>query len=448
MQHDIFICHASEDKSLLVRPLAEALREQQIDVWYDEFSIKIGDSLRQAVDRGLAGARFGVVVLSPAFFAKSWTHWELSGLVSRMMRERRGLVLPLWHNVGPAEVGEYSPPLSDIRALQSTVGVEALCSEIIKVVRPQESPLLIAKAELARFGWSPPPISDEWWLDMVEGQADLSWPMAQGPWLFPLPTRAQHGDQARGLSIAWTAMQLDWKEEAEALKIGQTTHPEQVLAFIDENPALKEMCHLHPDVIANYAPQLLIPEFSGPFSNAFDRLLTASEKKVARHPDSRYPSACCEKNYALRRSDFGGHYPKDVAKKWLNGRGGSDSAKQFAYTDYIFWLLSRDSSWMPTAVKETLIIGMKIWGIWDLDVLQDDIWPESVVDALLERKLKPGKWSKGQRRDLEKAVQSALSRLNVVEPAAPIAEAFIERDLVSAIYNRAQALRERAQIVS
>src|SRR4051812_44436657 len=100
MQHDVFICHASEDKDLLVRPLAEALRAEQIDVWYDEFSIKVGDSLRQAIDRGLAATRFGVVVLSPSFFAKSWTHWELSGLVSRMMRERRGLVLPLWHNVG------------------------------------------------------------------------------------------------------------------------------------------------------------------------------------------------------------------------------------------------------------------------------------------------------------------------------------------------------------
>lgn len=287
MQHDVFICHASEDKELLVRPLAEGLRNQQIDVWYDEFSIGFGESLRQAIDRGLAGTRFGIVVLSPAFFAKSWTHWELNGLVSRMMRERRGLVLPLWHNVGPEEVGAYSPPLSDIRALQSTAGVDVLCAEIVKVVRPQESPLLIAKAELTRFGWSPPPISDEWWLDMVEGQAELSWPLGQGPWLFPLPKHAQHGDRARGLSIAWTAMQLDWKDEAETLKIGQTTRPEQVLAFIDENSALREMCHQHPDVVANYAPQLLIPEFSGPFSRAFDLLLAASEEKIARYPDSR-----------------------------------------------------------------------------------------------------------------------------------------------------------------
>lgn len=436
MQHDVFICHASEDKDLLVRPLAEALRLQQIDVWYDEFSIKFGDSLRQAIDRGLAGARFGLVVLSPAFFAKSWTHWELDGLVSRMMRERRGLVLPLWHNVGPDDVGDYSPSLSGIRALQSTLGVEALCAEIVKAIRPAESPLQIAKEELARFGWNPPPISDEWWLDMIEGQADLSWPMAQGPWLFPLPSHAQHGDRARGLSIAWTAMQLDWKEEAKALKISQTTRPEQVLAFIEENPSLKEICHLHPDIVANYSPQLLIPDFSGPFDVAFDRLLAKSEEKTRSTPDRRYPNAFCEKQFALRRPDFGGHDPRDVADKWLSGKGGADSAKQFPYTDYIFWLLSHDSDWMPSKARETLIDGMKTWAVWDLDILNDEVWPRSLIDPLYSKKLKLGKWTKGQRRALAEAVEAALRRLRVVEPAEPIATAFIDRDFTATFYDQ------------
>jgi len=70
MSHDVFICHASEDKKVLVRPLAEALRERNIDVWYDEFSLRVGDSLRQSIDRGLKAARYGIVVLSPAFFEK------------------------------------------------------------------------------------------------------------------------------------------------------------------------------------------------------------------------------------------------------------------------------------------------------------------------------------------------------------------------------------------
>ncbi len=69
---DVFISHASEGKAEVVRPLAHALRERDLQVWYDEFELRIGDSLRRTIDRGLVACRFGVVVLSPSFFAKGW----------------------------------------------------------------------------------------------------------------------------------------------------------------------------------------------------------------------------------------------------------------------------------------------------------------------------------------------------------------------------------------
>ncbi len=86
VQWDVFICHASEDKEEFVRPLAEALRHRGLRVWYDEFSLEVGDSLRQAVDRGLNKSRFGIVVLSPSFFGKNWPEWELNGLVTKELR--------------------------------------------------------------------------------------------------------------------------------------------------------------------------------------------------------------------------------------------------------------------------------------------------------------------------------------------------------------------------
>jgi hypothetical protein len=67
---DVFICHASEDKDNFARPLAEGLRREGLSVWFDEFTLKVGDSLRRSIDHGLGYSRFGVVVLSPAFFAK------------------------------------------------------------------------------------------------------------------------------------------------------------------------------------------------------------------------------------------------------------------------------------------------------------------------------------------------------------------------------------------
>ena len=67
----------------MARPLAEALRQQRVEVWYDEFSLRVGDSIRRAIDRGLAQSRFGIVILSKAFFAKEWPQYELDGLTER-----------------------------------------------------------------------------------------------------------------------------------------------------------------------------------------------------------------------------------------------------------------------------------------------------------------------------------------------------------------------------
>ena len=68
--YDFFIAHASEDKEDFVRPLAKALRSKGARVCYDEFSLRVGDSLRRSIDRGLAKSRFGVVILSAALLQK------------------------------------------------------------------------------------------------------------------------------------------------------------------------------------------------------------------------------------------------------------------------------------------------------------------------------------------------------------------------------------------
>ena len=117
--YDVFISHAIEDKEDLVRPLAEALRDRGLDVWYDEFELKLGASLRESIDRGIANSRFGIVVLSKPFFAKNWTNYELNGLVAREMLGERQLVLPLWHNISKAEVIAASPSLADKVALHT-----------------------------------------------------------------------------------------------------------------------------------------------------------------------------------------------------------------------------------------------------------------------------------------------------------------------------------------
>ncbi len=133
--YDVFISHASEDKDSVVRPLALALRGEGLDVWYDEFELKIGDSLRRKIDAGLAQSRFGVVVLSQAFFKKGWANYELDGLVTKAVTGDQ-ILLPIWHNVSKDEVMAYSPSLADKLARSTaTHTVQEIAEEIASVVR-------------------------------------------------------------------------------------------------------------------------------------------------------------------------------------------------------------------------------------------------------------------------------------------------------------------------
>jgi chromosome segregation ATPase len=79
VRYDVFISHARQDKENFVEPLAELLAEMGFEVWYDDFVLKVGDSLRRAIDKGIANSEYGLVVLSPHFFAKRWTERELAG---------------------------------------------------------------------------------------------------------------------------------------------------------------------------------------------------------------------------------------------------------------------------------------------------------------------------------------------------------------------------------
>jgi hypothetical protein len=138
-EFDIFISHASEDKQAIVRPLALALRERGLEVWYDEFELKIGDSLRRKIDAGIARSRFGIVVLSKPFFAKGWTQYELDGLVTMAVNDRQ-VILPLWHEISKDEVLRQSPSLADKVALRTADhSTYEIAEEIAQVVRPGNS---------------------------------------------------------------------------------------------------------------------------------------------------------------------------------------------------------------------------------------------------------------------------------------------------------------------
>jgi hypothetical protein len=134
-EYDVFISHASEDKEEIVRPLTLALKENEINVWFDEFELRIGDSLRRKIDQGLGNSKFGVVVLSKNFFKKNWTIYELDGMTTRAVIGDQ-LILPIWHNISEEEVRAFSPSLADKVAMStSKYTIQGIADEITKLVK-------------------------------------------------------------------------------------------------------------------------------------------------------------------------------------------------------------------------------------------------------------------------------------------------------------------------
>lgn len=136
-EYDVFISHASEDKDDVVRPLAISLREKGIKVWYDEFELKIGDSLRRKIDEGLSKSKFGIVVISRYFIQKGWTNYELDGLITKAISGQQ-ILLPIWHNITKQEVIDYSPSLADKVARKTSQDtLDEIAQEIADLIKSQ-----------------------------------------------------------------------------------------------------------------------------------------------------------------------------------------------------------------------------------------------------------------------------------------------------------------------
>ncbi|MFA5060497.1 MAG: TIR domain-containing protein [Candidatus Omnitrophota bacterium] len=123
MSHEFsaFICHASEDKKAIAKPLEKRLIGKGFDVWFDESQLRVGDSLRAKIDGGLRKSKYGIVILSKSFFEKKWPQAELDALVTLQNTDGRKRILPIWYNIEQADVEAFSPMLAALVGLRTKI---------------------------------------------------------------------------------------------------------------------------------------------------------------------------------------------------------------------------------------------------------------------------------------------------------------------------------------
>lgn len=399
--------------------------------------MSVGDSLRRSIDHGLANSRFGIVVLSPDFFNKSWAQRELDGLVARQVSGGQRVILPVWHNISVQDVMEYSPPLADTLAANSTNGLVQVGQDLLRVIKPETSPLIVARDLLIEYGIEPPLISDEWWLDVAQIAESYNAGMHHFTWTFPLPGAFERGNK-RAENLAWAAMQWDWSADAEAERINHTTHPERVLEFINEYPGLEEICQRYPEYLACYAPQITIPSFGGQFENTFEtklRDLKTDERRGTLKTFDRNPPLCV-KEYAFRHPTFGNFRPREIADFVLGGRLGRYNPQSLSDFEYLVWLLADESQWMPIRVRDFLVEGVSqraffnIGGTTRLNIegpFMEEIWR---VNS--SKKLREFKYTKKVTQDLKEIIGWTLSDLSSDTSSQIVYERMVELGAIEA----------------
>lgn len=133
---DAFICHDSRDKDKFVRPLVHELAKRLVKVWYDEYSLTVGDSIVDKIDEGLRQCRFGIVIISENFLTrKKWTNREFRSLTTKELEAGKKVILPIWLGVTQEQVAQYSLDLADKLALSGEMEMQKLADKIVAEIR-------------------------------------------------------------------------------------------------------------------------------------------------------------------------------------------------------------------------------------------------------------------------------------------------------------------------
>ena len=126
--HDVFLCHAWDDRRGAM-DLHGALEFNDVSVWFRAKDIGLGVPLLNAIDKGLANSRIGIVLVTPALL----TRLPLEGIADKELSEllARGQLIPVVHGMTYEALREVSPFLAS-RSCLSTAD-DSLADIAIKI---------------------------------------------------------------------------------------------------------------------------------------------------------------------------------------------------------------------------------------------------------------------------------------------------------------------------
>lgn len=94
----VFLSHSSKDKDI-ARRIASRLANHNIDVWFDEWEIRIGESITQKIEKGLKDSDFVAVVLTKHSVESKWVEKEWQSQIGEEADSGKVKILPIWAGI-------------------------------------------------------------------------------------------------------------------------------------------------------------------------------------------------------------------------------------------------------------------------------------------------------------------------------------------------------------
>jgi len=128
-----FISHDFKDKNSIVRELANEMISLNCPTWYDEYTLQLGDNLKEKIDEGIANTEYSIVILSKNYISNTtWANYEFNAI----FKQEKNIIIPVWHNIDKDDIDNFAPELSLIfGANTSNKSIKDLAKELVSRIK-------------------------------------------------------------------------------------------------------------------------------------------------------------------------------------------------------------------------------------------------------------------------------------------------------------------------
>jgi hypothetical protein len=128
----IFLSYSWNDKEKAIQ-IAEKLMANGVDVWLDEWSVKIGDSLVSRINEGVKNSSYMIILVSKNYLKSKWGNKELQSALIREAEQKKTFIIPVV--IERIEFTKMPTMLSDRIFLDMTGDIDEAISKLVRIIR-------------------------------------------------------------------------------------------------------------------------------------------------------------------------------------------------------------------------------------------------------------------------------------------------------------------------